>query len=273
MLFHSINASSILARGITHISFAKLAQLVELLFCKQKVVGSTPTFGFGGCSLSGKASVCDTGDCGFKPRHSPFCFLKMSSHKYIKNSLDFDTLYRARPKNALNLPVVKKSSFFVSDISSLPKTLSNANAVKILSASTSPRILVASKPVNAFSIRKGDPVGCALILSKKQALDFISSCSLAFSTMTPPPVFSVGLNQPVASLFFSNLQGFFPFAHYESSLLVAQRINLKVSFSIHFSNSLDLGSICLFSANFPFFGLKKNLNNFRTILREIEQSG
>ena len=51
---------------------AKLAQLVELLFCKQKVVGSIPAFGFGGCSLFGKASVCDTGEGGFEPHHSPF---------------------------------------------------------------------------------------------------------------------------------------------------------------------------------------------------------
>lgn len=49
MLFHSINASSILARDIGQpfcLFHAKLAQLVELLFCKQKVVGSIPTFGF-----------------------------------------------------------------------------------------------------------------------------------------------------------------------------------------------------------------------------------
>lgn len=77
MLFHSINASSILARDIFS-RFAKLAQLVELLFCKQRAVGSIPAFGFycGGCSLSGKASVCDTGDCGFKPHHSPFSLTK-----------------------------------------------------------------------------------------------------------------------------------------------------------------------------------------------------
>lgn len=197
----------------------------------------------------------------------------MSSRKYLKNSLNFDLIYRSTPKNALALPFVKKSSFLVSDISSLPKTLSSANAIKILSFSTNPKISVSPVSMNEFSIRKGDPISCSLTLNKQQALNFMSFCSMAFSSMASPTTFSINADQSVISFPFTNLQHFFPFVFYESSFSVAQRSNIKLSLFIYFSRPLRSNSICLFSTYFPFFGLKKNTNNFRTILREIEQSG
>lgn len=197
----------------------------------------------------------------------------MSSRKYLKNSLNFDLIYRSTPKNALALPFVKKSSFLVSDISSLPKTLSSANAIKILSSSTNPKISVSPVSMNEFSIRKGDPISCSLTLNKQQALNFMSFCSMAFSSMASPTTFSINADQSVISFSFTNLQHFFPFVFYESSFSVAQRSNIKLSLFIYFSRPLCSNSICLFSVYFPFFGLKKNTNNFRTILREIEQSG
>ena len=49
MPFHGINASSTLARDMVRVhKCAKLAQLVELLFCKQGAVGSIPPFGLVG---------------------------------------------------------------------------------------------------------------------------------------------------------------------------------------------------------------------------------
>lgn len=197
----------------------------------------------------------------------------MSSSKYLKNSLGFDLMYRSNLKNPLALPSVKKSSFLAADISSLPKTLFYANVIKVLSSSTNPKISVASTSVNEFSIRKGDPVGCCLVLSKGQTSDFVSSCSLAFSSMAPPSFLSANLNQAVLSFSFRNLQHFLPFTHYEASLSGAPRLSTKLSFSIYFSGPLRLGSICLFSTYFPYFGFKKKINNFRTILREIEQAG
>jgi hypothetical protein len=197
----------------------------------------------------------------------------MTSRKYLKNSLDFDLIYRSTPKNAHALPFVKKSSFLVSDISSLSKTLSSANAIKVLSSSANPKISVASVSMNEFSIRKGDPVSCNLTLGKHQALNFMSFCSLAFSSMAAPTTFSININKGVVPFPFTNSRYFFPFTFYESSFLVTQRSNMKLSMFFYFSKPLISSSICLFSAYFPFFGQKKNTNNFRTILREIEQSG
>lgn len=195
----------------------------------------------------------------------------MSFPKHLKNSLAFDLIYRSSSKNAFALPFVKKSSVFAVDISSLPKMLSNANAIKVLSSSIAPKTSVASAPINELSIKKGDPINCRLVLGKKQTSYFMSSCSLAFSSMSSPKPFLLNLKSAVVFFSFSDLRNFFPYAYYESSLSTVERANL--SCSVYFSGPLYLGPICLLSVYFPYFGFKKKINDARTILREMEQSG
>jgi len=90
VLFHSINASSILARDIFHAPrLAKLAQLVELLFCKQKAVGSIPAFGFSaaGVAYLVKHQFVTLGTVGSSPTIRRFHLLKNAVKQIFKKFL------------------------------------------------------------------------------------------------------------------------------------------------------------------------------------------
>lgn len=203
------------------------------------------------------------GTVGSIPTIHPFLLKKMSLNKYLKNSLDYDLIYRSGSRNPLGLPRIEKSSFIVSHITSLPKILSSANTLKVISSSGAPKICLSSVSSNELSIKKGDPLSCTLVLSKKLTFLFFSTCSLAFSSVSPTIAFSMDLNQKVASTRFRSLSNFFSFAHYESSLVMPSKISC--TFSIYSSKSIGL-----FSALFPYYVLKKKINSFRIIHREIE---
>lgn len=198
----------------------------------------------------------------------------MPSSKYLKNSLSFDLIYRSNLfKNPLDLPYIKKSSFITSDTSSLPNTLSSANALKVISCSVFTRstIRLSSSSINELSIKKGDPVSCVMTLSKNSTLVLLDSYPSIFSSVPVVAPISLNFNQPVVSFPLTNLRYFYPYSFYESCL--SMPLSASFLFSIHFSRPLALDTICLFSAFFPVYGLKKKVNSFRNILREMEQSG
>ena len=202
---------------------------------------------------------------------------KMLSSKYLKKSFHFDLVYRSPSiKNSFDFPSIKKSSFYFSGISSLPKTLQSANTLKILSSSFSGRvkIFLSRTSVNELSIRKGDPLSCTLVLSKISTASFLDSYPLSISSLSSPSSIVVNSNSSVVSFPLVHSRYFFPYNFYQSCFSVSTQQNFDIpTISFYFSKPLFTDSICLFSIFFPLFISKKTVNSFRSILREIEQSG
>lgn len=197
---------------------------------------------------------------------------KMLAQKYLKNGLGVDLIYRSGLKNSLSLSSFEKLSFSVPDASSLPKTLSISNVLKILSLKGVCKVNLFTASFNERSVKKGDSKSCTIHLSKRSTLAFISSYLFAMTSSSILPVYSSNLMRKSISFRLSDPYIFFPLSYYESSTSIPlSDPNLILSF--HFSKASFPSSTVLFSLFFPCSVAKKNMNSFRAILREIEQSG
>jgi hypothetical protein len=189
-----------------------------------------------------------------------------SSNKYLKKYFCFDLIYRSTNKNSLNLPSIKKCSFYVSN-KNFFNLFCDLISIKTALSSCGARTKVPSKITSGFCTKTGSFFSSSLFLSKRSALFLM----LLFSCDFKP--FFINSQQSFFSISFKKgLSSFFPYTYYLSSLLfVDTAFNKKYSF--FFSSRFCSGAVCLLSTFLPFFCDKKKANNFRVILCEVEQSG
>ena len=113
-----------------------------------------------------------------------------------------------------------------------------------------------------------------MILGKTSTAFFLDSYMSVLSSISTILPLTVNSRLSVVSFPLLNVHSFFPYVFYRSCLSTFSQQNFEIpTLSLYFSQHLSSGSSCLLSVFFPIYVHKKNVNSFRTILREIEQSG